>query len=66
MLYDKLTPLERQYLSQDGITEEDINNVDDVWIVIDYLTPLYIRFTPEWDDLMIRLVSCKLVEMIIK
>ena len=66
MLYDKLTPLERQYLSQDGITEEDINSVDDVWIVIDYLTPLYIRFTPEWDDLMIRLVSCKLVEMIIK
>lgn len=65
MLYDKLTPLERQYLSQDGITEEDINNVDDVWIVIDYLTPLYIRFTPEWDDLMIRLVSCKSVEMII-
>ena len=65
MLYDKLTPLERQYLSQDGITEEDINNVDDVWIVIDYLTPLYSRFTPEWDDLMIRLVSCKLVEMII-
>lgn len=57
MLYDKLTPLERQYLSQDGIAEEDINNVDDVWIVIDYLTPLYIRFTPEWDDLMIRLVS---------
>ena len=57
MLYDKLTPLERQYLSQDGITEEDINSVDDVWIVIDYLTPLYSRFTPEWDDLMIRLVS---------
>lgn len=65
MLYDKLTPLERQYLSQDGITEEDINTVDDVWTVIDYLTPLYGRFTPEWDDLMIRLVSCKLVEMII-
>ena len=43
MLYDKLTPLERQYLSRDGITEEDINNVDDVWIVIDYLTPLYIK-----------------------
>ena len=61
MLYDKLTPLERQYLSQDGITEEDINNVDDVWAVIDYLTPLYGRFTPEWDDLMVRLV-----EMIIK
>ena len=57
MLYDKLTPLERQYLSQDGITEEDINNVDDVWTVIDYLTPLYSRFTPEWYDLMIRLVS---------
>ena len=57
MLYDKLTPLERQYLSQDGITEEDINNVDDVWIVIDYLTPLYSRFTHEWYDLMIRLVS---------
>ena len=57
MLYDKLTPLERQYLSQDGITEEDINTVDDVWTVIDYLTPLHGRFTPEWGDLMIRLVS---------
>lgn len=65
MLYVKLIPLERQYLSQDGITKEDINNVDDVWAVIDYLTPLYGRFTPEWNDLMIRLVSCKLVEMII-
>ena len=61
MLYDKLTPLERQYLSHDGITEEDINNVDDVWVIIDYLTPMYGRFTPEWDNLMVRLV-----EMIIK
>ena len=57
MLYDKLTPLERQYLSYDDITEEDINNVDDVWIIIDYLTPMYSRFTSEWDNLMVRLVS---------
>ena len=56
MLYDKLTKYEINYMSQDGIFEQEINDSTD-WEIIDYLTPLYGRFTDDWYNLVGRLIS---------
>ena len=56
MLYDKLTKYEINYMSQDGIFEQEINN-STAWDIIDYLTPLYGRFIDDWYNLVSRLIS---------
>ena len=43
-MYNRLTPAEQIYIKQDGSTAADINAAD-AWTIIDYLTPLYGRYT---------------------
>lgn len=57
MKYSMLTPREQQYLLQDDIRREDIEAVSDIWTIIDYLTPLYRRFSKEWYILIARLTE---------
>ena len=56
MLYDKLTKYETNYMSRGGIFEQEIND-STLWEIIDYLTPLYGRFTEDWSNLVGRLIS---------
>ncbi len=53
-MYDRLTNVEREYIEQDGTTKEDINE-SEPWDLIDFLTPLYKRYTKEWVELVNRL-----------
>ena len=55
-MYDRLTDIEREYIEQDGTTKEDINE-SNAWDLIDFLTPLYKRYTKEWFELMNRLTA---------
>ena len=55
-MYDRLTDTEREYIKQDGATKEDING-SDPWVLIDFLTPLYKRYTNEWVELINRLTA---------
>ena len=55
-MYDRLTDTEREYIEQDGTTKEDING-SDPWVLIDFLTPLYKRYTNEWVELINRLTA---------
>ena len=56
MLYGKLTKYETNYMSRGGIFEQEIND-STLWEIIDYLTPLYGRFTEDWYNLVGRLIS---------
>lgn len=56
MLYDKLTKEEIEYMAQDDIFKQDINN-SDVLDIFDYLTPMYKRYTSGWYELINRLFS---------
>ena len=51
---EKLTQEELQYLKQESISEEDINNAD-VWEIIDFLSSLYRRYSDKWCELVERL-----------
>ena len=55
-MYDRLTDIEREYIEQDGVTKEDING-SKPWELIDFLTPLYKRYTNEWVELINRLTA---------
>ena len=55
-MYNRLTPAEQIYIEQDGSTAADINAAD-VWTIIDYLTPLYGRYTAKWYELIRRLTN---------
>ena len=55
-MYDRLTDIEREYIEQDGVTKEDINGTDP-WDLIDFLTPLYKRYTNKWVELINRLTA---------
>ena len=55
-MYDRLTDIEREYIEQDGATKKDINESDS-WDLIDFLTPLYKRYTNEWVELINRLTA---------
>ena len=55
-MYDRLTEIECEYIEQDGVTKEDINE-SDPWVLIDFLTPLYRRYTSEWVELVNRLTA---------
>ena len=55
-MYDRLTDIEREYIEQDGATKEDINE-SDPWVLIDFLTPLYKRYTNKWVELINRLTA---------
>ena len=55
-MYDRLTDIEREYIEQDGTTKEDINK-SDPWDLIDFLTPLYKRYTNKWIELVNRLTA---------
>ena len=55
-MYDRLTDIEREYIEQDGTTKEDING-SDPWVLIDFLTPLYKRYTDKWVELINRLTA---------
>ena len=55
-MYDRLTDIEREYIKQDGATKEDING-SDPWVLIDFLTPLYKRYTDKWVELINRLTA---------
>ena len=55
-MYDRLTDIEREYIEQDGATKEDINE-SAPWVLIDFLTPLYKRYTKEWVELINRLTA---------
>lgn len=55
-IYARLTPAEQQYLAQDGVYEQDVNEeTDDIWDLIDYLTPMYGRGSDGWCDMVVRL-----------
>ena len=45
-----------EYEEHDGSTEADINAAD-AWTIIDYLTPLYGRYTTKWYELIRRLTK---------
>ena len=55
-MYDRLTDIEREYIEQDGATKEDINESDPCDL-IDFLIPLYKRYTNEWVELINRLTA---------
>lgn len=55
-MYDRLTNVEREYIEQDGATKEEING-SDPWDLIDFLTPLYKRYTNKWVELINRLTA---------
>ena len=55
-MYNRLTPAEQIYIEQDGSTAADIN-ASDAWTIIDYLTPLYGRYTTKWHELIRRLTK---------
>lgn len=55
-MYNRLTPTEQIYIKQDGSTAADINAAD-AWTIIDYLTPLYGRYTAAWYELIRRLTK---------
>lgn len=55
-MYDHLTDIEREYIEIEGVTEKEINE-SNVWDLIDFLTPLYKRYTKEWVELMNRLTA---------
>lgn len=57
MKYTLLTPNEQRYMLQDGIFKEDVEAAKDVWVVIDYLTPRYRRFTANWYKMVARLTE---------
>ena len=55
-MYDRFTDIEREYIEQDGATKKDING-SDPWDLIDFLIPLYKRYTNEWVELINRLTA---------
>lgn len=55
-MYDRLTDIEREYIEIEGVTEKEINE-SNVWNLIDFLTPLYKRYTKDWVELMNRLTA---------
>lgn len=55
-MYDRLTDIEREYIEVEGSTKEEINESDS-WDLIDFLTPLYKRYTNEWVELINRLTA---------
>ena len=55
-MYDHLTDIEREYIEIEGVTEKEINE-SNVWDLIDFLTPLYKRYTKEWVELVSRLTA---------
>ena len=55
-MYDRLTDIEREYIEIEGSTKEEINE-SDPWYLIDFLTPLYKRYTNEWVELINRLTA---------
>ena len=55
-MYDRLTDIEREYIEIEGSTKEEINK-SEPWDLIDFLTPLYKRYTKEWVELINRLTA---------
>ena len=55
-MYDHLTDIEREYIEIEGVKEKEINE-SNVWDLIDFLTPLYKRYTKEWVELVSRLTA---------
>lgn len=55
-MHDHLTDIEREYIEIEGVTKEEINE-SDPWDLIDFLTPLYKRYTKEWVELVNRLTA---------
>ena len=55
-MYDRLTDIEREYIEVEGSTKEEINE-SKPWDLIDFLTPLYKRYTNEWVELINRLTA---------
>ena len=55
-MYDRLTDIEREYIEIEGVTEKEINE-SNVWNLIDFLTPLYKRYTKDWVELVNRLTA---------
>ena len=53
-MYERLTNVEREYIEVEGATEKEIND-SNAWDLIDFLTPLYKRYTSEWVELINRL-----------
>ena len=62
-IYARLTLAEQQYLAQDGIGAADINVVDELWTIVDYLTPLYGRLTHEWYEMVRRITKQEIEEV---
>ena len=55
--YERLTPAEQKYLAQDGVSAADVNVVEELWTIVDYLTPLYSRFSHDWYSMVRRVTD---------